>query len=154
MNALGVATAAALWLAVPVASQAPTARVQTTKGSAPAKAAMPWKAPRTADGKPDLQGVWNFSTATPLERPSELGGKRVLTDEEAFEFADREAAKADHDKNPPADIVGNYNEFWYDGNKKVVGTKRTSLIVDPADGKIPPLTPEAQKRRDDYQTPR
>ena len=145
MSALGVLTAAVLWLAVPVASQAP--RVQTTKGSVPAKAAMPWKAPRTADGQPDLQGVWNFSTSTPLERPNDLGGKQVLTDEEAVEFSDREAAKADHDKNPPADIVGNYNEFWYDGNKKVVGTKRTSLIVDPADGRIPSLTPEAQKRQ-------
>jgi hypothetical protein len=90
--------------------------------------------------------VWNFSTATPLERSSELGGKQVLNDDEAAEFEQQEAAKADHDKNPPADIVGNYNEFWYDGNKKVVGTRRTSLIVDPPDGRLPPLTAEAQKK--------
>lgn len=52
------------------------------------QAGKPWKAPRTGDGQPDLQGMWNFSTATPLERPSELAGKQVLTDEEAFEFAE------------------------------------------------------------------
>jgi hypothetical protein len=116
---------------------------QTKKASAPARSS---KVPRTADGHPDLQGVWNFSTATPLERSSELGGKQVLNDDEAAEFEQQEAAKADHDKNPPADIVGNYNEFWYDGNKKVVGTRRTSLIVDPPDGRLPPLTAEAQKK--------
>jgi hypothetical protein len=123
--------------------QAPASAAKIKKGSATIK---PWKGPRTADRHPDLQGVWNFSTITPLERPSELGGKQVLTDDEAEEFEQREAAKADHDKNKPADGVGNYNEFWYDGNKKVVGTKRTSLIVDPPDGRLPPLTAEAQKR--------
>jgi hypothetical protein len=135
-----------LLVALPTAGQAPPTPAQAKKTPAPTKAAKGWKAPRTADGQPDLQGVWNFSTATPLERPNELGGKQVLTDEEAEEFAERAAAKSDHDKNPPPDIVGNYNEFWYDGNKKVVGTKRTSLIVDPPDGRMPPLTPEAQKR--------
>jgi hypothetical protein len=119
---------------------------RTGKTAAPATQAKRGKLPRTADGHPDLQGVWNFSTVTPLERPNELGGKQVLDDEEAAEFEQKEASKADHDKNPPADIVGNYNEFWYDGNKKVVGTKRTSLIVDPADGRLPPLTPAAQQK--------
>lgn len=52
------------------------------------QAGKPWKAPRADDGQPDLQGMWNFSTATPLERPSELAGKQVLTDEEASEFAE------------------------------------------------------------------
>lgn len=109
-------------------------------------AAKRTKLPRTVDGQPDLQGVWNFATVTPLERPSELGGKDILSDEEAEEFARTEADKADHDKNPPADIVGNYNEFWYDGNKKVVDTKRTSLIIDPPDGRLPPQTPDAIRR--------
>jgi hypothetical protein len=102
--------------------------------------------PRTAEGHPDLQGVWNYATVTPLERPNDLGAKTVLSDEEAAEFEQREADKADHDKNKPVDIVGNYNEFWYDGDKKVVGTKRTSLIVDPHDGRLPPQTPEADRR--------
>ncbi len=140
LSALAISGAAVVMFAGSAAGQSPA---QTKKASAPARSS---KVPRAADGHPDLQGVWNFSTATPLERPSELGGKPVLNDEEAAEFEQQEAAKADHDKNPPADIVGNYNEFWYDGNKKVVGTKRTSLIVDPADGRLPPLTAEAQRK--------
>ena len=140
----GAMSVAVLYLVTPVAGQRPAASVKSGEASAtPQKA---WKAPRTADGQPDLQGVWNFSTATPLERPSALVGKDVFTEEEAEQFARSEAERADHDKNPPADIVGNYTEFWYDGNKKVVGTKRTSLIVDPPDGRMPPLTAEAQKR--------
>jgi hypothetical protein len=113
------------------------------KAAAPARKV---KLARTADGQPDLQGVWNYATVTPLERPDELRGKDVFSDDEAEEFARKEADKADHDKNPPADIVGNYNEFWYDGDKKVVGTRRTSLIVDPADGRLPPQTEQAKQR--------
>ena len=145
-GALGVAlVVASLLMTLPARGQAPSS-APAAKATAAPKAAKGYKVPRTAEGQPDLQGVWNFSTATPLERPSEFGGKQVLSDDEAEEFAQREAARTDHDKNPPADIVGNYNEFWYDGNKKVVGTRRTSLIVDPTDGRMPPLTPEAMKK--------
>jgi hypothetical protein len=143
LSALAVSGAALVALVMFAGSAAGQSAAQTKKASVPARSS---KIPRAADGHPDLQGVWNFSTATPLERPSKLGGKPVLNDEEAAEFEQQEAARADHDKNPPADIVGNYNEFWYDGNKKVVGTKRTSLIVDPPDGRLPPLTAEAQKK--------
>lgn len=130
-------TAVAVLATVALSGQAPNAKTAAgTKGA------------RTVDGQPDLQGVWNFSTVTPLERPAQFEGKPVLSDSEAEEFAEQDAAKRDHDKNAPADIVGNYNEFWYDGNKRVIETKRTSLVVDPADGRIPPLTPEAQKRVD------
>jgi hypothetical protein len=117
------------------------------KPAADAKTAKPWKAPRTVDGQPDLQGVWDFRTVTPLERPAELGEKAVLTDAEAEEFEVQAVERANVDNRAPADIVGNYNEFWFDRGKTVVGTKRTSLIVDPADGRMPPLTPEAEKRR-------
>lgn len=113
------------------------------KGKAPA--AKRAKVARTVDGHPDLQGVWNYATVTPLERPDALRDKHVFSDDEAEEFTRRETEKSDHDK-PAADIVGNYNEFWYDGNKKVVPTKRTSLITDPPDGRLPPQTPEADKR--------
>jgi hypothetical protein len=146
MNAFGAASAVLLWLAVPVAGQAPATRSQA-KASAPAKTARPWKAPRTVDGHPDLQGVWDFRTVTPLERPKELGGKQVLTDQEAEEFEVQAVDRANVDLRPPSDIVGSYNEFWFDRGKSVVGTKRTSLIVDPPDGRMPPLTPEAEKRR-------
>ena len=112
------------------------------------KAAKSYKAPRTVDGQPDLQGVWNYATATPLERPGEFAGKQVLTDEEAAEFAEKDAAKFLNNLTKPADGVGNYNEFWYDGNKRVIDSKRTSLITDPADGRIPALTPAAQNRVD------
>lgn len=144
---LSVVNAALFALVVPVSGQAPADRTSKGTGDLPTSANS-WKAPRTVDGQPDLQGVWNFSTATPLERPGALGGKQVLTEQEAIEFAEQDAARRDHDKNPPADIVGNYNEFWYDGNNKVVGTRRTSLIIEPLDGRIPALTPEAQKRAD------
>lgn len=146
MNAFA-ASAIVLCLPGAAVGQATTTPAQTKQVPARANPAKPWTAPRTADGQPDLQGVWNFSTATPLERPSALGEKRVLTDEEAAEFAEQVAARSDHDKNKPADIVGNYNEFWYDGNKKVVATKRTSLIVDPPDGRLPPMTQQAQARQ-------
>jgi len=146
MTLLGATSVAILCLAAPTAGQRPAAPVAS--GARATTSQKAWKAPRTAEGQPDLQGVWNFSTITPLERPTTLGAKDILNEDEAEEFEKKEAAKADHDKNPPADIVGNYNEFWYDGNKKVVGTKRTSLIVDPPDGRIPTLTPEAQKKAD------
>ena len=103
--------------------------------------------PRTEWGDPDLQGVWDFRTLTPMERPEELGDKQVLTAEEAAQFREGRLAEiaARYDE-VPADIVGNYNQFWFDRGTTVVETKRTSLVVDPPDGRIPPLTPPAQER--------
>lgn len=126
-----------------VAGQAQAPAPSAKKAAAAVKKA---KLPRTVDGQPDLQGVWNYATVTPLERPDALRGKDVFSEDEAEEYARQEADKADHDKNPPADIVGNYNEFWYDADKKVVGTRRTSLIVDPPDGRLPPQTEQAKQR--------
>ena len=104
--------------------------------------------PRTPWGAPDLQGVWDFRTLTPMERPDELEAKDVYTEEEAAEFEARRLAEiAALDDEEPADIVGNYNQFWFDRGTTVVETNRTSLVTDPADGRIPPLTAAAEARR-------
>ncbi len=115
--------------------------------------AQKWSPPKTPDGQPDLQGVWTNITITPLERPPELAGKAFLTDQEAAEYEKRVVAANNVDRKdlpPEVDVGLAYNNAWYDRGTKVVGTRRTSLIVDPPDGRIPPLTPEAQKRQDDF----
>ena len=103
--------------------------------------------PRTAWGAPDLQGVWDFRTLTPFERPAELENKDVYTADEVAEFeARRNAEIAGRDDRVPADIVGNYNQFWFDAGATAVATNRTSLVIDPPNGRLPPLTDAAQKR--------
>ncbi len=96
-----------------------------------------WTAPRTAWGVPDLQGIWTNATLTPIERPAAMAGKDALTAEEAAAFevtsAERRAAS---DTFIPGN-VGAYNQFWMDGGKNVTGDRRTALIVDPPDGRIP-----------------
>jgi hypothetical protein len=132
------------WLIAGQASQKP-APSHTTHKTAPTKHSVP----RRPDGRPDLSGVWTFATVTPLERPKELGNKAVLTDKEAAEFEKQIIASEDKDSREggaDADVSRAYNDFWWDRGTKVVGTHRTSLIIDPPDGRIPPLTPEAQKR--------
>jgi hypothetical protein len=115
-----------------------------------------WTLSRTADGQPDLQGVWDFRTITPLERPVALGTKEFFTDEEAANFERDENQRQDRDQidpevgglmYPPGGVVP-YNEFWYDRGDKIVGSKRTSLIVDPPNGRLPAMTPDGKKRAD------
>ena len=104
------------------------------------QASAPW-------GDPDLQGVWDFRTLTPMERPDELAGKEVFTAEEAAQFQAEQLSDIEgRDEAVPADIVGNYNQFWFDRGTTVVATRRTSRIVDPPDGRLPPLMPEAERR--------
>ena len=107
-----------------------------------------WTTPRTPDGHPDLQGIWSNATITPFERPRELGGKEFFTEEEAAEYEKKVVEAANRDRrssDATADLGGAYNEFWFDRGTKVVPTRRTSLVVDPPDGRVPPLTPAAQK---------
>ena len=104
--------------------------------------------PRTAWGAPDLQGVWDFRTLTPFERPAELQDKDVYTTEEVAEFeAERNADIAGRDDREPADTVGNYNQFWFDGDARSVETNRTSLVFDPPNGQLPALTTAARQRQ-------
>jgi hypothetical protein len=123
---------------VPIA-QSPTPGAKTTA------AAKKWTPPRTSWGEPDIQGVWSYATITPLERPDNQAGKEVLSDQEVA-AADREARTgADRrDGTAEADLARAYNAFWYDRGKS---SGRTSLIVDPVDGRLPSLTPEGRRRQ-------
>jgi len=112
-------------------------------------ASKSWTPQRTADGQPDLEGVWTNSTLTPLERPAEFAGKEFLTAQEAADYVKRLLQQVNSDRRDggaDADVGRSYNEFWRDRGNNLVGDRRTSLIVDPPDGRIPPLTPEARKR--------
>ena len=126
-------------------------------GSRPAS----WTVPRTPDGQPDLQGVWANNNGTPLERPKQYAGKTHLTDAEladlkarvakvldggdAIFFDDLVAAALSDDKSLRSfdQQTGNYDQSWL---VERVFDHRTSLVVDPPDGRIPPLTREAQQR--------
>src|SRR5882672_2851786 len=115
----------------------------------PAAAQKTWTPPRTPDGKPDLQGIWTNATVTPLERPAEFAGKEFLTEAEAAAYEKRARERNDADRrdgDAEADLATGYNDLFWERGRSVVSTRRTSLIVDPRDGRIPPLTPEAQKR--------
>jgi hypothetical protein len=102
-----------------------------------------WKVPRTADGQPDLQGVWTNATSIPMERPKDLGAKEFYTPQEAAEIA----AKGYHgDRNPLPEAHYDMSQFGIDPTQnKFAQNLRTSLIVGP-EGRIPPMLPEAVKR--------
>ena len=112
------------------------------------------EAPRTPWGDPDLKGVWDFRTATPLERPEDREDQAFLTEEEA---ASIEQEKVDRNirlweaaprRTEAGDNVGGYNNFWLDFGTKVIEDRRTSLIVDPPDGRIPALSAQGQRLAD------
>jgi hypothetical protein len=119
-----------------------------------------YKVPRLADGAPDLQGNWTNATATPMERSSDLGTRRGYTEAEAAAIQKREMDKVAADAEPAKPDekavagslppVGNYNLFWTErgmSTTKIDGEYRTSIIIDPPNGRIPPITSDAMQRR-------
>jgi len=146
---IGALTGVAVLLAqAPAAGQ--QAAAGATKGTSAAATAN-WTPARTSWGHPDLQGVYTFSTQTPLERPTTVAARAAYTEAERAELEEqaarqresRETAAIDPNRPP-----GGYNGFWTAGEQGRL-TGRTSLIVDPQDGRRPPLTPLAQKMRDE-----
>ena len=115
-----------------------------TAASAPA--GKHWTPPRTPWGDPDLQGVWDYKTITPLERPQSMAGRQFLTDQEVNQLESRAAKRLDEppDETVPAGTV--HAPYWTDPGRKVLEDRRTSLIIDPADGRVPSLTADAQQR--------
>ena len=103
------------------------------------------EAPRTPWGDPDLQGLWNHGTNTPLQRPPKHAGREWLTNEEVaaanLESATFATSERRSDLSPLYDLSLNYNQFWWDLG---ASTGRTSLITDPADGRLPPRTPSRE----------
>src|SRR6516164_441037 len=94
----------------------------------------------------DLQGVWTDATITPFERPAELAGKEFLTEKEAKALESR-AADNRVDRAPKEGDTGSYNQFWFDSGTQVVKSRRTSLVMEPKEGKVP-VRPEAAAKRD------
>ena len=118
---------------------------------APAVATAQGEMPRTPGGQPDLQGVWNFSTATPMERPPELAGKETLTPEEAAEWeanlaVQRAGLESEREDAPLEARVGYSLRIWFEWGDSLE-ERRTSLVVDPSSGRIPAVRPEVEARR-------
>lgn len=145
LTLIAMAALAAAQAPAPSKSAAPQAIAKT------ATAVKNWTPGRTPDGQPDLQGIWDTASMTPLERPKDLGMKAFYTTEEAAAFEKSKKIEANRDRRDggaQADVARAYNEGWFDRGSRLGRNLRTSRVIDPPDGRFPAFTPEAQKHYD------
>ncbi len=130
-------------LIIPVLAAAPVAAQSAAADSSGGS----WEVPRLPWGDPDLQSIWNSSGATPMERPDQFQGRETLSDEEVAQIRgdtdarDQQLLSANAQRTQAGGNVGAYNNFWMDRGAR---TNRTSMIIDPIDGRFPPRTPRGQ----------
>ena len=145
MRPTGLASRTALTMAGAVALLtygALSAHAQTTEPDE-------WSQPRTAWGAPDIQGIWDYQSQTPLERPAGLAARASFSEEESAQVRQQALERNSVDRRDGGaerDLARAYGEIWYIRNP--VPNTRTSLVIDPSDGRIPPLTPDAERRRE------
>lgn len=131
-----------------VGAQTPSRPTKQTIAANQARTAKAWTVPHTEDGQPDLRGEWSNASLTPFERPKEFAGKEFFTEDEAAIFTKTVLEQSNRDRRGATreeDVGGAYNEAWFERGTKVGSNLRTSIVVDPADGKVPPLTPDARE---------
>src|SRR5690349_13658915 len=138
---------AALSIAIFAAITGASVSTQAQTIASAATAPSPYAVPRTSWGDPDLQGVWDYRTITPMERRPELGDRAFYTEEEVAQLEGRAARRMDKppDENTPVGLV--HADYLTDPGRFVDESHRTSLIVDPPNGRMPPLTAAAQERQ-------
>jgi hypothetical protein len=121
---------------------------QTAASAAPTDSPQPAAAPRTSWGDPDLTGIWDYRTITPMERRPEFGDREFYTDEEVAQLEGRAARRMDTPPDPNAPASGFVHaQYLTDPGRHVDDSHRTSLIIDPPSGRMPPLTPAAEERQ-------
>ncbi|HJT88106.1 MAG TPA: hypothetical protein VJ732_09625 [Bryobacteraceae bacterium] len=140
----GTAAAAAFLVTLPLSAQTQPLAAKPAYTSK----ARTFSVPRTPGGHPDFTGIWTNVTITPLERPKELAGKEFFTPQEAVAYQKQMVERRNKDqreRGTQRDVADAYNDFWWDSGTTVVKTLRTSIVVDPPDGRIPALTPQRRQ---------